>query len=118
MRLCFAKDVVALVNWSGEIAKTGRENQKNLLQYALKIIESCTSINYVNEKTMTSHGEELIFIQNISPFFNSQNIILFTQLFNTAFYHIERNGHAPTLFLDISLQTIRLFHSSPKKINR
>jgi DNA polymerase-3 subunit delta' len=118
MRLCFAKDVVALVNWSGEVAKTGRENQKSLLQYALKIIETCTSINYGNEKHLTSDGEELMFIQNISPFFNSQNIISFTQLFNTALFHIERNGHAPTLFLDVSLQAIRLFHSPSKKINR
>jgi len=118
MRLCFAKDVVALVNWSGEIAKTGRENQKSLLRYSLKIIESCTSINYGNGKTMTSDGEELKFIQNISPYFTPRNIISFTQLFNTAFFHIERNGHAPTLFLDVSLQATRLFHSSAKKNNR
>jgi DNA polymerase-3 subunit delta' len=118
MRLCFAKDVVALVNWSGEVAKSGRENQKSLLQYALKIIESCTSINYGNKKPVISDGEELIFIQNISPFFNSQNIISFTQLFNTAFFHIERNGYAPILFLDVSLHAIRLFHSPARKINR
>jgi len=118
MRLCFAKDVIALVNWSGEVAKTGRENQKSLLQYALKVIESCTSINYGNEKSITSAGEELIFLRNISPFFNSQNIISFTQLFNTALFHIERNGHAPSLFLDVSFQAIRLFHSSSKKISK
>jgi DNA polymerase-3 subunit delta' len=118
MRLCFAQDVVALVNLSGEVAKAGRENQKSLLRYALKIIESCTSINYGDEKTVIADVEELKFIQNISPFFNSQNIISFTQLFNTALYHIERNGHAPTLFLDVSLQAIRLFHSTTKKSNR
>lgn len=118
MRLCFAKDVIALVNWSGEVAKAGRENQKSLLRYALKIIESCTSINYGNEKVVIADVEELKFIQKISPFFNSQNIISFTQLFNTAIYHVERNGHAPTLFLDVSLQAIRLFHSTTKKSNR
>jgi DNA polymerase III subunit delta' len=118
MRLCFARDVVALVSWSGEIAKTGRENQKSLLRYALKIIESCTSINYSTEKPMPSDNEELKFIQNISPFFNSGNILSFAQLFNTAFYHIERNGHVPTLFLDVSLQAIQLFHSTAKKITR
>jgi DNA polymerase-3 subunit delta' len=118
MRLCFAKDVIALVNWSGEVAKAGRENQKSLLRYALKIIESCTSINYGNEKAVVADVEELKFIQKISPFFNSQNIISFTQLFNTAIYHVERNGHVPTLFLDVSLQAIRLFHSTTKKSNR
>jgi DNA polymerase III subunit delta' len=118
MRLCFAKDVVALVSWSGEIAKTGRENQKSLLQYALRIIESCASVNYGNEKRATPDSEEWTFIRNIAPFFTSLNIVPFTQLFNTALFHIERNGHAPTLFLDVSLQAIRLFHSQFKKISR
>jgi DNA polymerase III subunit delta' len=118
MRLCFAKDIVTLVNWSGEIAKTGRENQKSLLRYALKIIESCNSVNYGNEKSLVADKEQLTFIQNIAPFFNSGNIISFTQLFNTALFHIERNGHASTLFLDVSLQAIRLFHFTAKKINR
>jgi DNA polymerase III subunit delta' len=118
MRLCFVKDVIALVNWSNEVAKTGRENQKSLLLYALKIIDSCTSINYGKGKNEIAMNEESQFILKISPFFTSHNLIQFTQLFNTALYHVERNGHAPTLFLDVSLQAIRLFHTSSKMQTR
>ena len=118
MRLCFAKDVIALVNWSNEVAKTGRENQKSLLLYALKVIDLCTSINYGKGKNEITMNEESQFILKISPFFTSHNLIQFTQLFNTALYHVERNGHAPTLFLDVSLQAIRLFHTSSKKQTR
>ena len=118
MRLCFAKDVIALVNWSNEVAKTGRENQKGLLHYALKILEYCTSVNYGNTKNLIASDEEVKFIMKIAPFFTPQNILPFTQLFNTALYHVERNGHAPTLFLDVSLQATRLFHSSTKKQSR
>jgi DNA polymerase-3 subunit delta' len=118
MRLCFVKDVIALVNWSNEVAKTGRENQKSLLLYALKVIDLCTSINYGKGKNEITMNEESQFILKISPFFTSHNLIQFTQLFNTALYHVERNGHAPTLFLDVSLQAIRLFHTSSKKQTR
>jgi DNA polymerase III subunit delta' len=118
MRLCFKKDIIALVSWSGEIAKAGRENQKNLLQYSLKILQQSVANNYGNEQAIVSSGEELNFVKKIAPFFHSGNIVAFTQLFHTALYHIERNGHAPTIFLDISLQAIRLFHSSGKKIGK
>jgi DNA polymerase III subunit delta' len=118
MRLCFKKDVIALVNWSGEIAKAGRENQKSLLHYALRILQQTNAINYGNDQAMHSDGEELTFITKISPFFNDSNIVEFTQLFGKALFHIERNGHAPTIFLDVSLQAVRLFHSTVKKISR
>jgi DNA polymerase-3 subunit delta' len=115
MRLCFAKDVIQLVNWSSEIAKAGRENQKGLLQYALKVLESATLLNYCNNSQVVSDPEEQLFIQRIAPYFQSNNLSVFSELFSTALYHIERNAHAPTLFLDISLQAIRQFHGAGEK---
>jgi len=115
MRLCFAKDVISLVNWSNEIAKAGREYQKSLLLYALNVIGICTSYNFKVEKNLFFGNEEIQFFRNISPYFNTQNILQFTQLFNAALFHVERNGHAPTVFLDVSLQAVRLFHASSKK---
>jgi DNA polymerase III subunit delta' len=115
MRLCFKKDVIALVSWSNEIAKIGREHQKSLLLYALSVVESCTSVNYGNELTNRMQDEEIQFIHDFSKFINTDTVIPFNDLFNSAIYHIERNGHAPTLFLDVSLQATRLFHNAAKK---
>jgi DNA polymerase III subunit delta' len=117
MRLCFSKDVIALVSWSNEISKIGRENQKGLLLYALSVIESCATITYGIEQEIQAKNEELKFITDFSRFVNPETVLSFTELFNDAIFHIERNVHAPTLFLDVSLQTIRLFHSPSKKIS-
>jgi DNA polymerase-3 subunit delta' len=114
MRLCFRKDLTALVSWSNEIAKIGRENQKSLLHYALWLIESSVAVNYGNEQRIDAKEEEMKFIQGFSKFINASNVIAFTDLFGAAIFHIERNVHTPSIFLDLSLQTIRLFHSSPK----
>jgi DNA polymerase III subunit delta' len=116
MRLCFRKDVTALVGWSGEIAKSGRENQKSLLQYALMVAGSANSFNYGVGNRTDKESEEARFIKDIAPFMNARNILQFSELFTTAIHHIERNAHAPTLFLDVSLQAIRLFHSASKKM--
>jgi DNA polymerase III subunit delta' len=118
MRLCFAKDIQGLIGFSGEISKIGRENQKNLLQYALGVIRSCGSLNFGTGDAPASTGDELEFIRKISPYISSSNIIPFTDLFNNAIYHIERNAYPQALFLDVSLRALRLFESAPKKIAR
>ena len=54
-------------------------------------------------------GEELKFIRDFSPFINPDNLVEFNMLFNDAVFHIERNAHPATLFLDVSLKIVRLF---------
>ena len=117
MRLCFSKDFNALVSWSNEISKIGRENQKNLFHYALSIIEHSASLNYGHSREIPATNEELKFMSDFSKFVNAETVLSFTNLFNTAIYHIERNVYTPIIFLDVSFQTIRLFHSVSKKIN-
>ena len=117
MRLCFGKDYNALIALSNEISKIGREKQKSLFLYALSVIEYCSSLNYGQERKIVAEDEELKFFYDFSRFVNSETVVSFTDLFNTAIFHIERNVHAPTLFLDVSFQTIRLFHTVSKKIS-
>ena len=117
MRLCFRKDIISLVSWSGEISKIGRENQKNLLLYALSVVETATTVNYRNDKVIHGNPDEVRFLLDFSKFINPENTLPFTELFNKAIYHIERNVHTPSLFLDISLQSTRLLHAASKKQN-
>ena len=114
MRFCFQKDIAAAVSWSNEISKIGREGQKSLLHYALWLIESCLALNYGNEAGIEANNDEMKFIRDFSKFIHASNIIAFTELFSGAIFHIERNVHTPTIFLDLSLQTMRMFHAGSK----
>jgi DNA polymerase-3 subunit delta' len=64
---------------------------------------------------VTAEGEELKFLKKIASYINPSNFARFSDLFNTALYHVERNAHPQTLFLDVSLKTSRLFQEVRKK---
>jgi DNA polymerase-3 subunit delta' len=115
MLLCFDNKIIDLVGFSGEIARIGRENQKDFLLYALKVIGFCATLVFGNEEQVTAEGEELKFLKKISSYINSSNFVRFSELFNTALYHVERNAHPQTLFLDVSLKVSRLFQEVRKK---
>ena len=106
---CHFAKIPELITFASEITKTGREKQKSFLIYALKIIGFCASLNYRLQEPDGVEGEELKFIHKFSPFVKSGNLIEFNSLLNDAIYHIERNAHAPTLFLDLSLKIVRQF---------
>jgi DNA polymerase III subunit delta' len=115
MRLCFSAKIPDLINFSTEIARIGRENQKSFFLYALKVIQACIPAVHNHEELVFSDGEELKFIQSFSAYINLSNVGSFSELFNTAMYHIERNAHPQTLVLDVSLQAIRIFKETYKK---
>jgi DNA polymerase III subunit delta' len=115
MRLCFSAKIPELIEFSNEIARIGRENQKGFFLYALKVIQLCINVGHGNEAVVASDGDELVFIKNFSVYINLSNVSLFSDLFNNALYHIERNAHPQTLFLDVSLQSVRIFRETYKK---
>jgi DNA polymerase-3 subunit delta' len=115
MLSCFNSKVPELITFSTDIAKIGRENQKGFFLYALKVIQSCISMMHGHEDIVFSDGEELVFIKKFSAYINLANVGAFSELFNNALYHIERNAHPQTLFLDVSLQASRIFKETLKK---
>ena len=109
MRDCFSGKIPELIKFSAEISKTGREKQKSFLNYALRTIGYCASMNYLGKIPGGIEDEEIKFIRGFSPFIKSEILPEFNALLNDAIYHIERNAHPATLFLDLSLKIIRLF---------
>jgi DNA polymerase III subunit delta' len=106
---CYQAKIPELIGFAGEMAKTGREKQKTFLIYALKIIGFCASLNYRSVDPAGVEGEELTFIRRFSQYIKPDNLLAFNTLLNEAIYNIERNAHAPTLFLDLSLKIVRQF---------
>jgi len=109
MRDCFAGKIIELIAFASEISRSGREKQKGFLVYGLKVIALCAALNYRDQVNSGLIHEKLIFIRNFSPFINSHILAQLNVLFNAALYHIERNVHSSTLFLDLSLKIVPLF---------
>jgi len=110
MRACYGRNILELTVMASELSKPGREKQKDFLNYGLKIIGFCASLNYRNHLPEEFKGEELKFIRGFSPYISHEVLTGFNELFNAAIFHVERNIHGPTLFLDLSLKIVRLFN--------
>jgi DNA polymerase-3 subunit delta' len=108
LRLCFKKDVISLIQTTDELSKIGRERQKSLLSYALRVTRRCLLFNFRLERLVKLEGDEYNFVQKLSPFINQANGHAVSEEFNKAIYHIERNANAKMVFLDLSFSLVKL----------
>ncbi|EGV43158.1 DNA polymerase III subunit delta' [Bizionia argentinensis JUB59] len=100
-----------LISWSEEIAKTGRETQKQFLLFCLNFFRQAMLLNY--------GAEDLVFLEpktdgfklkNFAPFVHGNNIGDISNEIQDAIYHIERNGNAKIILTDLSIKLTRLLH--------
>src|SRR5690606_9477085 len=100
-----------LILWSEEVAKTGREIQKNFLRYCLAIIREALLINYnVPELTYTNIRIDDFQLQKFAPFIHENNILEITDELESSIFHIERNGNSKIILMDLSIKLTRLLH--------
>jgi DNA polymerase III subunit delta' len=110
MRFAWKRDINSLINWSEEIASTGREAQKNFISYSLRMLRENLMLSLDQEKNRLVYltGEEATFSGNFHPFINQKNIYPLTEEFNLVYSHVEANGNAKIIFLDLALKVTRL----------
>ena len=100
-----------LIDWSETIAKTGRETQKRFLNYCLQFFRQALLLNYNADSLVFLEPKTVGFkIENFAPFVHSKNILDINRELNEAIYHIERNGNAKIILLDLSIKLTRLLH--------
>lgn len=106
-----------LIEWSTTIATSGRETQKQFLQYCLQFFRQALLLNY--------NATDLVFLEtktpkfdlkNFAPFIHSENILTIQKEVSDALYHIERNGNAKIILLDLSIKLTRLLHTKEKAV--
>ena len=104
MRLCFSRNIPDLIGFATEAGKLGREKQKSLLRYGLSLSRNVLARRYGLTQGPVTGEEETEFISRFSPVLEEAKLLPFYNLLNSSVFHIERNAHAPTLFLDLSLK--------------
>lgn len=103
-----------LISWSETIAKTGRETQKQFLQFCLDYFRQAMLLNY--------NASELVFVEpkikgfkleKFAPFVHGNNIVEISNELQEAIYHIERNTNSKIVLTDLSIKLTRLLHKKP-----
>ncbi len=106
-----------LISWSDEIAKTGRETQKRFLLYCLQFFRQALMENYkAGSLVFYEPSDKNFHIKKFAPFVHSGNILGINEALNDAIYHIERNGNAKIILLDLSMQLTRLLHQKEQNV--
>lgn len=101
-----------LISWSDEIAKSGRETQKRFLHYCLQFFRQAMLLNYNSEAIVFLETETEGFdLKKFAPFVHSGNVLEISNEISSAIYHIERNGSAKIILLDLSIKLTRLLHT-------
>ncbi|WP_340201002.1 DNA polymerase III subunit delta' [Ascidiimonas sp. W6] len=101
-----------LINWSEQLAASGRETQKQFLHYCLDTFRQAMLLNYKSGSLVFAEFQDEGFqLEKFAPFIHGNNIIAITKEVEDAIYHIERNGNAKIVFTDLSIKLTRLLHS-------
>ncbi|CAL2079564.1 DNA polymerase III subunit delta' [Tenacibaculum sp. 190524A05c] len=107
-----------LIQWSEAIAKSGRETQKQFIQYCLHFFRQALLLNYGTPDLVYLTPQTSNFkLEKFAPFIHSGNILSIEKELNDAQYHIERNGNAKIILLDLSIKLTRLLHTKEQKVN-
>ena len=108
MRLCFRAAYSEIIDFSANIKSIGREKQKELLDYGLRIIRNALLFNNNLAGIVMLPDDEKKFNANFAPFVNPANLSQISELFEEAIRQIERNGNAQIIFTDVSFKMVGL----------
>ena len=103
--------VLDLIKWSEDIAKTGRETQKQFLNFCIQFFRQALLLNYNADALVYFEPKTENFkLENFAPFINGSNILEISDELQDAIYHIERNGNSKIILTDLSIKLTRLLH--------
>ncbi|WP_299883633.1 DNA polymerase III subunit delta' [uncultured Lacinutrix sp.] len=100
-----------LIKWSEDIAKTGRETQKQFLNFCIDFFRQALLMNYnADSLVYMDIKTEKFKLEKFAPFVHNNNILDISNELQDAIYHIERNGNSKIILTDLSIKLTRLLH--------
>ncbi len=99
-----------LMSWSETLAKTGRETQKQFLNFCLDFFRQALLLNYKATDLVFMEPKSSFKLEKFAPFVHGNNIMDISTELQDAIYHIERNGNSKIILTDLSIKLTRLLH--------
>ena len=106
MRLAYMRKIKDLKKWSDTVAGYGRERQKRMLAYFLRLVRENFMYNFRIPQLNYMTREEENFSRNFSPYINEANVIEISALMNKAIRDIGQNANAKIVFFDMATNII------------
>jgi DNA polymerase-3 subunit delta' len=110
LRLCFGNKGPEVMAFVDGASKMGRENQKNFLKYGISFIRECCLLMAGAGSLVHLPAQELETAQKMTNVMNTAMAQAISTELEKAHYHVERNANPKILFLDVSLQIIKVLN--------
>jgi DNA polymerase III subunit delta' len=110
LRLCYGNKGTEVMAFVEQAAKLGRENQKNFLRYGISFIRECCLLMAGAGSLVHLPPQELDTAQKMTNVMNAAMAQAISSELEKAHYHVERNANPKILFLDVSLQIIKVLN--------
>ncbi|MBC8051451.1 MAG: hypothetical protein H7Y13_00120 [Sphingobacteriaceae bacterium] len=108
LRMSFANKGMQVIEFVETASRFGRENQKNLFKYGIKLLRESIMVLSGAQHLVHLPGNEKEFVVNFSKTLTLAKAEAIINELEKAHYHIERNANPKILFLDVSLQFIKI----------
>jgi len=108
LRLCYGNKGPEVITFVDQISKLGRENQKNFLRYGISFIRECCLLMAGAGSLVHLLPNELDTAQKMTNVMDMPQAQAISEELEIAHYHVERNANPKILFLDVSLQIIKV----------
>ncbi len=108
LRICFGNKGSEAMKMVDVLAKLGRENQKNFLRYGISFLRECCLLQAGVENLVHLPADELETAKKMATVIPVHYAEAISAELEKAHYHIERNANPKILFLDVSLQIIKI----------
>lgn len=106
MRLAYMRKIKDLKKWSDTTAALGRERQKRMLEYFLRLVRENFMYNFRNPQLCYMTRDEENFARNFSPYINEANVLEISAMMNRAIRDIGQNANAKIVFFDMATNII------------
>ncbi len=105
----FRNNGIALTKFADEWSKSGREQQKNFLQYVIQLLEHTLRVSFMPDVPPQLPAEESEFVKKLAAMNMGHNKLQqMVKAISETIYHIERNAHSKTQLLTLFIKLVQI----------
>lgn len=115
LRMAYNRDYEALLVWADDMARLGREEQRQLLTYYAQMLREMFMFHVGREDLTLVLDKELEFAKKVSPFIDGKNVGALLHEYASAYRQVNDNCNMTIVYTDLAIRHAKLIQRLPAK---